>query len=612
MCLRQICMALGSFLLMASSLATPRQVPENQLADHPSPYLAMHGQDPVHWQVWGKDVLARAREERKLIFISSGYFACHWCHVMQRESYRNPATARFLNAHFIPVKVDRELQPALDEQLIDFVQRTRGHAGWPLNVFLTPEGYPLFGLTYLPPASFAELLDKLNERWTQDSAGLAGLAREAAKQQPAKPPSSVKVDALELDRQLIRQALELGDELEGGFGQQSKFPMAPQLLALLEVHKRAPDRRLAEFLVLTLEQMAQKGMRDHLGGGFFRYSTVPDWKSPHFEKMLYDNAQLVNVYLQAAEVFKEPRYRETARDTLDFLLRELGASDGTFMASLSAVDAHEVEGGYYLWTADEIRQLLSEEEWAVARAYYALDRSPAFEHGHHLIPVTGREAFAAATNQSVWQLDASLSSIRRKLLAARSQRSLPVDTKVLSGWNGLMLEALVAGAKTFDARPEGGRYRLAARKLRDALEEKFWDGDQLWRARNADKQLGDASLQDYALVASGLWAWHNAFGSTADRQLAQRIARQGWQRFHVGSAWRLGEGSLIPGGDEAAALTDGPIPSPSGRLIAVTRGAGNSDDPIAPESRVERTLDAASGTVTSEPFWYASYVALYR
>ena len=612
MYLRQICMTLGLFLLMVSSLATPRPVLENQLADHPSPYLAMHGQDPVHWQVWGKDVLARAREERKLIFISSGYFACHWCHVMQRESYRNPETAQFLNAHFVPVKVDRELQPALDEQLIDFVQRTRGHAGWPLNVFLTPEGYPLFGLTYLPPASFAELLKKLNDRWTQDSAGLVELAREAAKLQPAEPPATVTVDALELERGLIRQALELGDELAGGFGQESKFPMAPQLLALLEVQTRRPDRRLAEFLVLTLEQMAGKGLRDHLGGGFFRYSTVPDWQIPHFEKMLYDNAQLVNVYLQAADVFNELRYRDVARDTLDFLLRELSAGDGTFMASLSAVDAHDVEGGYYLWAADDIRQLLSKQEWAIARAYYGLDRPPAFEHGYHLIPVTGREALAAATDQSVRALDASLSSIRKKLLAARAQRSLPADTKVLSGWNGLMLEALVAGAKAFDGASEDRRYRLAAHKLRDALEEEFWEGDQLWRARNAGQALGDASLQDYALVASGLWAWHTAFGGRADRQLAQRIARQGWRRFQVGSLWRLGEDRLIPGGDEAAALTDGPIPSPSGRLIAVTRKAGNPDDPIVPERRVRQALDAASGTVTLAPFWYASYVALYH
>jgi uncharacterized protein YyaL (SSP411 family) len=358
--------------------------------------------------------------------------------------------------------------------------------------------------------------------------------------------------------------------------------------------------------------MAGKGMRDHLGGGFFRYSTVPDWQIPHFEKMLYDNAQLVNVYLQAADVFGEPRFRGVASDTLDFLLRELGANDGTFMASLSAVDADDVEGGYYLWSADEIRRLLSEAEWTIARAYYALNRPPAFAHGYHLIPMMDREALAVATDQSVRQLDASLSSIRKKLLAARSQRSLPVDTKVLSGWNGLMLEALVAGAQAFQAASEDGRYRLAAHKLREALAKKFWDGDQLWRARNAGQALGDASLQDYALVASGLWAWHTAFGNTADRQLVQRIARQGWRRFQVGSLWRLGEDRLIPGRDESAALEDGPIPSPSGRLIAVTRAAGTPGDPIVPESRVRQALNAASGTVSRAPFWYAGYVALYH
>ena len=609
--LRQTPMLLGLLLVLVITPAASRPDLENQLAGHPSPYLALHGQDPVHWQLWGEEVLARARKENKLVFVSSGYFACHWCHVMQRESYRNPRTASYLNAYFIPVKVDRELQPALDKQLTDFVRRTRGNAGWPLNVFLTPEGYPLLGLTYLPPASFAELLDKLNDRWTQDRAGLAKLAREAATQPPPEAPSPPSVDALEFDRLLVRRALELGDELAGGFGQQSKFPMAPQLLALLEVQRRRPETRLAEFLLLTLEQMAGKGMRDHLGGGFFRYATDPDWRLPHFEKMLYDNAQLVNVYLQAADLFNEPRYRDVARDTLDFLLRELAAGDGTFMASLSAVDAQDVEGGYYLWAGDEIRQLLSEDEWAVARAYYGLDRPAAFEHGYHLIPVTRVEGLAAATHQSLGELEAALASIRKKLLTARSQRTLPVDTKVLSGWNGLMLEALVAGAKAFAARPEGARYRLAAARLREALEERFWDGKRLWRARNGDQELGDASLQDYAFVASGLCAWQEAFGTMPDRQLARRIAQQGWQRFHLDSMWRLGEDGLVPAGG-AAALTDGAIPSPSAKLIAVTRGAGDPDNPVVSPRRIQQALDTASGIVAAAPFWYASYVALYH
>ena len=227
---------------------------ENRLADHPSPYLALHGADPVHWQPWGADVLELARKEGKLLFVSSGYFACHWCHVMHRESFRNPQIAALLNRHFIAVKVDRELEPALDAHLIDFVQRTQGSAGWPLNVFLTPEGYPLLGATYLPPDDLQNLLERLGRLWAEETDEMRDLARRAllalvTQREPNDQPVSLSPQRLR--RSLLNAALQLGDEMLGGFGQQNRFPMAPQLMALVKLQSDSANSELADFLSFT-------------------------------------------------------------------------------------------------------------------------------------------------------------------------------------------------------------------------------------------------------------------------------------------------------------------------------------------------------------------------
>ena len=607
--LRPLFISLCLVLMVSSGYAALEKSIRNQLSGHPSPYLAMHGEDPVHWQSWSEDVLVRARAEGKLVFVSSGYFSCHWCHVMQRESYRDADIANIINKNFIPVKIDRELQPALDARLIEFVERTRGQAGWPLNVFLTPDGYPLFGFTYLPPQSFSDLLEKLQARWTADRSGLSDLARQADAQVEQKEYKVVDVKPTRLDKILVQQALEIGDKLQGGFGQQNKFPMAPQLLALLDVQARVPDRRLAEFLRLTLDQMAGGGLRDHLGGGFFRYSTTPDWQVPHFEKMLYDNALLVQVYLRAAELFNEPAYLTVARETLDFVMRELGTGQGTCVSSLSAVDSEGVEGGYYLWSIGDIEKVLDKSEMNLARRYYALDKPPALEHGYHLIPAVSTRDLAVETGQSLDETNLSLQAIRRKLVTVRNLRSVPVDTKVLSGWNGLMLEALVAGAQTFD---DSKTYTLAAARLRNALLRDFWDGDQLWRARDKGTPLGAASLEDYAFLARGLGAWDAVFVKEGDDQVTAHIVEQGWRRFYKDPGWQMGEAMIIPAGNRELALADGPMPSPSAYLISVSGATRAKKTGQASTEKRSQALDAASVMVSASPFWYASYIALYH
>ena len=573
----------------------------NQLRDHPSPYLAMHGSDPVAWQDWSAEVLQRARAEHKPVFISSGYFACHWCHVMQRESYRNPDTAALLNRYFIPVKVDRELHPALDEFLIRFTEQTTGQAGWPLNVVLTPEGYPLIGLTYLPPDRFRNVLEQVRKLWEDDPARVSRLARQAAEELQAaatKPEESIPPpDQGDLADRLKAQSLILGDDLQGGFGHQIRFPMEPHLLALLELQALKSDPHLADFLRLTLDQIAGRGLRDHLGGGFFRYTVDPDWQTPHFEKMLYTQALLVPVYLRAAEVLGRERYRGVAAGTLDFSLGAMRSPDGAFIASLSAVDDKGVEGGYYLWRTEDLQRLLTPAERGLAERVWGLSGPARFEAGGLPIPTEEPAAAARALGMEPAEAEAILASARTKLLAARKGRDLPRDDKVLAGWNGLMLAALAEGYRVL----REPRYRDAAEALRNHLVGRLWDGTRLYRARAAAGGLGEASLEDYAYIAQGLMSWSEVTGSQADRALAVRLVKEAWRRFYD-RGWRLTDHPLLPAMPVEVALADSALPSPTALVLGLSLNSGEVD--LA--ARAREAMELGRPAISERPFSYAT------
>ena len=458
----------GLLLLPAGAVAEELR---NQLVDHGSAYLAMHGGDPVHWQQWNAKTVTLAKEQDKLLYVSSGYFSCHWCHVMQRESYQNDQIAALLNKHFIPVKVDRELNPALDDRLIDFVEGTQGHAGWPLNVFVTPGGYPLVGMVYQPPGDFRRILERIHTRWENDAAGLRELAKSTSKQLQQRAPVSEALQPKALRDRFLTASLERANELQGGFGDQNKFPSVPQLSALLHLYQSGHDEIPADFLHLTLEAMAEQGLRDHLAGGFFRYVIDPAWQIPHFEKMLYDNALLASLYLQAAEVLNEPAYREVGLHTLAFMQREFQHANGGLMASFSAVDDRGVEGGYYLWQADEFKQSLNKAEFQVASRFWGVNGPPDLEHGHHLRISQSLNAVAQALNQPLARTRQRLESARDKLLLQRRQRILPRDTKQIAAWNGLALSAFVSGAQW---EPD---FQSPMHALRDFLVEQLWNGE---------------------------------------------------------------------------------------------------------------------------------------
>ncbi len=572
------------FLLLFSCLALPLPA-ASPLSDHPSPYLAMHADDPVAWRLWDEALLEQARRENKLIYISSGYFACHWCHVMQRESFQNAAIARQLNTYFIPVKIDRELWPELDRYLIDFVERLSGRAGWPLNVFITPQGDPLVGTTYLPPERFLVYLQRLQRRWEERQKALTLLAQQAEREEQLTDPESV-IGPAELSRRMEENLLEAwgeeADMLEGGFGEQAKFPKVPQLEALLSISAAHPE--LTEFLQLTLGQMARQGLRDHLAGGFFRYTVDPGWQQPHFEKLLIDNAQLARLYLLAAVRWEERYFHRIGLETLDFILREMHHDKGAYISALSAVDGDGVDGGYYLWTEQELGQVLGRENTAVAQRLWGMEGAAYWEAG--LLPIAQSEPSIAAEKRE---------QLRQRLLQQRASRILPRDEKRLAAENGLLLSVLSLVAN------EKPRYREAGEAVRDYLHS-LWDGERLWRMRDSQGEtFRQAGLADYAAVARGLLDWAETSGDGASRRLANTLAENAWRRFYRDNGWRL-----APLSRTQPLVADAVSPSPVVMLLQVDKRLGG-DGPLTGQ-QWHRALLAAPQRLQQQPLEYASYL----
>ena len=471
----------------------------NRLAGETSPYLLQHADNPVSWYPWGDEALARAREEDRPILLSIGYAACHWCHVMEHESFEDPATAAVMNEHFVSVKVDREERPDLDAVYMEAVVAMSGHGGWPMTVFLTPAGEPFYGGTYYPPEprhgmpSFRQVLEAIAEAWRErrdDVARSAGQLVEAVRQSALLRPSLEPLT----DDLLAGAARAAGAAFEpayGGWGRAPKFPNAPVLEFLL---RRGDDTSLA-MAVKTLDEMAAGGMYDLLGGGFHRYSVDDRWLVPHFEKMLYDNALLAPAYLHAWLVTGEDRYRAIAESTIEYLLRELLLPEGGF-ASAQDADTDGVEGLTFTWTEDE----------GVPAALLQ-----PFEHGRSIIR---------------GELDEGL---RVRLLELREQRPKPLrDDKAIASWNGLALAALAEAGRRLE-RPD---WVDAARTLGEFLLGPLSDDTgRLRRSYRDGRTSGAGYLDDYANVAHGLLELHVATGEPRWLHEANRLGRLAIELF---------------------------------------------------------------------------------
>jgi len=493
----------------------------NRLANETSPYLLQHAHNPVDWYPWGSDALERARREDRPIFLSIGYSACHWCHVMERESFENPAIAEQLNRDFVPVKVDREERPDLDEVYMAAVQAMTGSGGWPMSVFLTPGLEPFFGGTYFPPSDthglpgfprvLAGVADAYRSR-REEVASQAGLLARHLREQLALPPGGADPQHLQLDAAVRRLAATF-DGRRGGFGGAPKFPAPMTLEFLLRSWRRSQDPETLRMATVTLEAMANGGIRDQLGGGFARYSTDADWLVPHFEKMLYDNAQLAHAYLEAYRATGEERYRAVVESTLDFVQRELATPDGGFASALDA-DSEGEEGRFYVWTDGELRAVLTDAALAtsevdVLAGYWGVTPRGNWE-GNSILHVAG-----PAPQQTV--LDRATTA----LLAARELRIRPArDEKQLAAWNGLLLRALAEAGGALGRND----YLAAADGIAGFVRRVLLRPDGgVWRTARDGVGHTPAFLEDYACLADGLLALHAALGRAEDLLLARHL-----------------------------------------------------------------------------------------
>jgi uncharacterized protein YyaL (SSP411 family) len=486
----------------------------NHLANESSPYLLQHAGNPVDWYPWGAEALLKAHLEDKPIFLSIGYAACHWCHVMAHESFEDPATAELMNANFVSIKVDREERPDLDSIYMSFVVATTGQGGWPMSVFLTPDGKPFYGGTYFPPVhrhnlpAFREVLETVARLWQTDRAAILSSSDNLAQtlSSNAAPQQSEVTLNLEILEQTVRAITQSYDWRNGGWGAAPKFPQPMLIEFLLRIGSRG-DTSSLEIASHALHSMAQGGMYDILGGGFARYSVDPTWLIPHFEKMLYDNAQLAIVYLHAYLLSGDREFREVCEATLDFVLREMTHDTGGFFSSLDA-DSEGEEGKYYLWTLQQIRSALSDAKDAdLFLAAYGVGETGNLDGRDILRRAITDEQLAAQFHLNESTVANKLSILRQRLFDVRNTRIRPAtDDKVLVSWNALMLSALAEAGRSLDRQD----YLTAAiRNANFILKHMFVDGrlKRSWREGMAKQ---DAFLEDYAGLALGFLTLYQA------------------------------------------------------------------------------------------------------
>jgi uncharacterized protein YyaL (SSP411 family) len=486
----------------------------NRLAEETSPYLLQHKDNPVDWFPWGEEALSKAEAEDKPILLSVGYSACHWCHVMERESFEDEQTARMMNEHYVSVKVDREERPDIDSIYMSAVQALTRHGGWPMTVFLTPDGAPFYGGTYFPPVpsrgmpSFQQVLLSLADAYANRRDEVLQSAESVrdylqAATSTAIPKSTLAPELLDAAAESLKSQL---DHTFGGFGGAPKFPQPMNLEVLLRRHHRTGDEESLAGVELTLQKMANGGIYDHLGGGFARYSVDERWLVPHFEKMLYDNALLVQLYLEAYQATGDDFYKRVAEETLDYAVRDMTSPEGGFYSAEDA-DSEGVEGKFYVWAPAEIKEVLEPEEADLAMRYWGVTEAGNFEGKNILNVPQSPETVAAAFDLTPDELSVRIDGIRGKLFAVREQRIRPgLDDKVLAAWNGLMLRAFAFAARVLDRDD----YREVARKNAAFLLEKLKSDGRLRRSYKDGRARFNGYLEDYAMVADGLVALYEA------------------------------------------------------------------------------------------------------
>jgi len=583
----------------------------NRLIHESSPYLLQHAHNPVDWHPWGEEAFQKAKSENRPILLSIGYSACHWCHVMEKESFENEQIAALMNANFVSIKVDREERPDLDEIYMSAVQMLTGRGGWPMTVFLTPERKPFFGGTYFPP---------------EDRHGMPGFPRilnavaQAYHERPADVTKSVEqivgalgrmTNLVESDRPfapaiIVESAENLSqayDSEHGGFGQAPKFPNAGVFELFLRAHRNSKSRRLLDMIVHTLTQMAEGGIYDHLGGGFHRYSVDEKWLVPHFEKMLYDNAQLLRSYAQAFSITGTALFKQVVAETEGYLLREMLHPEGGFYSTQDA-DSEGEEGKFFVWTEDEAMQILGEEAGQIFCRVYDVSEFGNFEGKNILHPVLTLEQAARFFRKEVSEVERVIAEAKKKLFAEREKRVKPFrDEKILASWNGLMLSGLAEASRILDSPSS----LAAARKTVDFIFTRmFRDGLLLHTYKDGQaKLLG--YLDDYAFVAAGLLDLYEVTLERSDLQraidLADTMIREFWDD--------IGSGFFYTGKSHEALISrtkpafDGSVPSGNAvatQLLVRLYHYTSREEYL---KRAEKTLRIYHDAMEQQPFGFA-------
>ena len=573
----------------------------NRLIKEKSPYLLQHAYNPVAWDPWGDEALATAAREDKPILLSIGYSTCYWCHVMEQESFEDPEIARLMNEWFVSIKVDREERPDLDALYMTAVQAMSGQGGWPMTVFLTPEGRPFWGGTYFPPEDaygrpgFRTVLRSIHEAWQAKRADLLATSQSITQ---ALQAETQRLTTVPLTRETLQEAVaQLSAQYDpdhGGFGPAPKFPRPHALSFLLRVWYRDRDPKPLEMVETTLQAMARGGIHDHLGGGFHRYSTDERWLVPHFEKMLYDQALLALAYLEAFQITGKADYAQVARGIFTYVLRDLRDPQGAF---LSAEDAGEVgkEGEFYVWSPSQVEAVLGVEGAAPFNQAYDVTDQGNFE-GHSLLHL----------NQQLSAVE-HLALARAKLLQERNRRPRPHrDDKILTDWNGLMIGALAYGAKALGEPAYGEAGAGAATFLLDRLQR---SGQLLHRYRDGQAEI-HAFLDDYAFLSWGLLALYEATGEARWLSEAKRLMTQALPLF-----WDDAAGGLFLSGAKNETLIartkelyDGAIPSGNSvaALVLVRLSQLTMDE--AMQDKAKRLIEAFSGEVARAPHAFPQFL----
>lgn len=492
----------------------------NRLAEEKSPYLQQHADNPVDWQPWDSSALEEARERDVPIFLSIGYSACHWCHVMEDESFMDEGVAELLNNEFVPIKVDREERPDLDRIYQTACQLFTGRGGWPLSAFLTPDGRPFYVGTYFPTEAkrgqpgFIDVLEQLSEAWENSRDEVEERAdkwTDRLRNQLEDTPGEGERESPDSDVLLTAagQAVDEADRTNGGFGGAPKFPQTPRLHILLRAYSRSGKDVFLKIVEEALDGMMDGGIRDHVGGGFHRYATDSEWVVPHFEKMLYDNAEIPRAYLAGYQVTGREVYAEVAREAFEFVEREMTSKEGGFYSTLDARserDGVQEEGAYYVWTPDELHKVL--EDPALFLERFGVTETGNFEGRNVLTIDSSYQEIADEHGLDIRDVREKLSSDLERVFEARKERPRPRrDEKILAGWNGLMISALAEGGLVLDE----GYAELGAEAL-DFCREELWDGERLWRRYKDGEVRVPGYLEDYAFLGRGSFDHYQATG----------------------------------------------------------------------------------------------------